>query len=48
MRRRTVVLLSLSGVLGALLVAGVLVRTLGMDARVEDCDLIRRSCTSLR
>jgi signal peptidase I len=33
MRRRTVVLLSLSGVLGALLVAAVLVRTFGMDAR---------------
>jgi hypothetical protein len=33
MRRRTVVLLSLSGVLGALLVAAVLIRTFGMDAR---------------
>jgi signal peptidase I len=33
MRRRTVVLLSLSGVLGVLLVAGVLLRTFGMDAR---------------
>ena len=33
MRRRTVVLLSLSGVLGGLLVAVVLVRTLGMEAR---------------
>jgi signal peptidase I len=33
MRRRTVVLLSLSGVLGALFVAAVLLRTLGMEAR---------------
>jgi signal peptidase I len=33
MRRRTLVQLSLSGVLGALLVAGVLIRALGMDAR---------------
>ena len=33
MRRRTVVLLSLSGVLGALLLAAVLLRTVGMDAR---------------
>ncbi len=33
MHRRTVVLLSLSGALGALLVAAVLIRTLGMDAR---------------
>ena len=33
MRRRTVVLLSLLGVVGALLVAGVLLRTFGMDAK---------------
>ncbi|MET0818539.1 MAG: signal peptidase I [Solirubrobacteraceae bacterium] len=33
MRRRTVVLLSLFGLVGALLVAGVLLRTFGMDAR---------------
>jgi signal peptidase I len=31
MRRRTVVLLSLSGVLGVLFIAGVLIRTLGME-----------------
>jgi signal peptidase I len=33
MRRRTVVLLSLLGVVGVLFVAGVLVRTVGMDAK---------------
>ena len=33
MRRRTVVLLSLLGVVGVLLVAGVLLRTFGMDAK---------------
>jgi signal peptidase I len=33
MRRRTVVLLSLSGALGALLLAGVLLRSLGMEAQ---------------